>query len=127
MTTPVRYRFSSFERKWGITMFTERIDSTSLERVQAGVEADSDGLPYDPTGATVAFAFLTSNLDKPEAGDWKAGTWDVTRIGTHVAEALVGTGGVVALAAGNYYVWIKITDATAGETPAEQLAKLIVT
>ena len=107
-------------------MFTERVDSTSLARVQAGVEADADGLPYDPTDATVQFAFLSSSLDKPEAGDWKAGTWDVTRIGTYVAEVLVGTGGAVALTAGVYYVWIKITDATAGETPAEQIAKLIV-
>lgn len=127
MTTPVRYRFSSFSRKWRITMFTERIDSLSLERVQAGVEADADGLPYDPTGATLSWAFLADSLSKPTAPDWKAGTWDVTRIGAYVAECLVGTGGVIALAAGNWYVWIKIIDASAGETPAEQIAKLVVT
>jgi hypothetical protein len=124
---PVRYRFSSFTRKWRITMFTERVDSTSLARVQAGVEADANGLPYDPTATTVQFAFLTSRLDKPDPGDWKTGSWDVTRIGTYVAQCNVGTGGAVALSPGNYYTWIKITDPVAGEIPIEQIARLIVT
>jgi hypothetical protein len=127
MTTPVRYQFSSFTRKWRLTMFTERIDSTSTERVQVGVEADAEGLPYDPTGATVQFAFLVSSLDKPEVGDWKAGSWDVTRIGSYVAQCNVGADGVVELAPGVYYTWMKITDSAAGEIPAEQLAKLVVT
>src|SRR5688572_15876877 len=108
-------------------MFTERIDSTSLARVQAGVEADADGLPYDPTAATVQFAHLTSGLDKPDPGDWKTGSWDVTRIGTYVAQCNVGPGGAVTLSPGNYYTWIKITDPVAGEIPIEQIAKLIVT
>lgn len=107
-------------------MLTEQINSLTLERVQAGVEADADGLPYDPTDATVAFAFLTSALTKPTAPDWENGTWDVTRIGSYVAQILVGDGGAAELQPGNYYVWIRITDATAGETPIDQLGKLIV-
>lgn len=107
-------------------MLTERINSLTLERVQAGVEADADGLPYDPTDATVAFAFLTDALTKPDVSDWENGTWDVTRIGSYVAQILVGDGGAVELQAGNYYAWIRITDATAGETPIDQLGKLIV-
>lgn len=122
----VRYRFTSFGRKWEFTMFTDRIDSTSLERVQAGVTADSQGLPYDPTAATVRFAFLSSQLAKPQSGDWKTGSWDVTRIGSYVAQCNVGAGGAVQLAAGNYYTWIQINDPVAGEIPAEQIAKLIV-
>lgn len=107
-------------------MLTDRIDSTSLERVQAGVEADADGLPYDPTAATVVFAFMSTALAKPQAGDWKTGNWDVTRIGSYVAQCNVGDGGAVELQPGNYYAWIRITDAAAGETPIEQLGKLIV-
>ena len=122
----VRYRFTSFGRKWKFTMFTDRIDSTSLARVEAGVTADSQGLPYDPTAATVRFAFLPSQLAKPAPGDWKTGTWDVTRIGSYVAQCNVGDGGAVQLAAGNYYTWIQINDPVAGEIPAEQIAKLIV-
>lgn len=124
---PVRYRFSSFGRKWRFYMFTDRIDSSFTQRVQVGVEADSAGLPYDPTDATVQFAFLTSFLDKPDPGDWKSGSWDVTRIGSYVAQCNVGAAGVIELQPGNYYVWMKITDPVAGETPGDQLAKLIVT
>ena len=122
----VRYRFTSFRRKWGFTMFTDRIDSTSLARVQIGVTADSNGLPYNPTSATVQMAFLTSQLDKPNPGDWKTSSWDVTRIGSYVAQCNVGSGGAVELQPGNYYTWIKITDPVAGEIPIEQVAKLIV-
>lgn len=122
----IRFRVTSFGRKWKFTMFTDRIDSTSLARVQAGVTADSQGLPYDPTAATVRWAFLESQLAKPQAGDWKTGTWDVTRIGSYVAQCNVGDGGAVQLAAGNYYAWIQINDPVAGEIPAEQIAKLIV-
>lgn len=123
----VRYRFSSFGRKWRINMFTDRVDSTSTARVQATVEADADGLPYDPTAATVDWAFLTSTLEKPQAGDWKTGNWDVTRIGSYVAQCNVGPAGVVELQPGNYYAWIRITDPAAGENPVDQLGKLIVT
>lgn len=123
----VRYRFGSFGRKWRMIMFSDRIDDTSTERVQASVEADANGLPYDPTHAEVQFAFLADPLAKPQLSDWKTGSWDVTRIGAYVAQCNVGEGGAVELQAGNYFAWIRITDPVAGETPTEQLGKLIVT
>lgn len=107
-------------------MFTERVEAMSTARIDVGVTADSQGLPYDPTSATVQFACLSSQLAKPAPGDWVAGSWDVTRIGSYVAQLNVGPDGVVTLAAGTYYVWIKITDPVAGEIPIEQIAKLIV-
>lgn len=105
-------------------MITQRVSSLSKARVQAAVQADSDGLPYDPTGATVEFSFVEDKLANPSV--WNAGTWDVTRIGTYVAQCNVGPGGAISLPVGEYYVWIRITDATAGETPVEPIAKLIV-
>jgi hypothetical protein len=107
-------------------MITERISSLTLEQVQAAVQADSNGLPYVPTSAAVAFAFLESRLADPVSGDWKTGSWDVTRIGTYVAQCKVGPGGAATLAVGEYYVWLRITDTTAGETPIEPIGKLIV-
>lgn len=122
----VRYRFTSFGKKWSFVMFTERIEASQTARVDVGVTADSQGLPYDPTSATVQFAFLSSQLAKPAPGDWVSGSWDVTRIGSYVAQCNVGSNGVTTLTAGNYYTWIKITDPVAGEIPIEQIAKLIV-
>lgn len=107
-------------------MITERISVISLERVQAIISADSGGLPYNPTAATVEFAFLESARANPASGDWKTGSWDTTRIGTYAAQCKVGSGGAVSLAIGEYYVWIRITDAASGETPIIPIAKLVV-
>lgn len=105
---------------------TERISSLSRERVEMTVTADSNGLPYNPTGATAEMAFIASPFTEPGAGDWKAAIWDVTRIGTYVAQCLVGPGGTVNLAVGGYYVWARLTDAVSGEQPTGQIARLFV-
>lgn len=111
-------------------MALERVSSLNLSRLRVSVEADSNGLPYNPATAappaTVDFAFLESATANPGSSDWKAGTWDTTLVGTHVAQCLVGPSSAVALAAGEYYVWIRITDTAAGETPVECVGKLIV-
>jgi len=107
-------------------MITERISSLSLEQVQAAVQADSNGLPYNPTGATVEFAFIENKLVNPSSPDWKTGTWDVSRIGSYVAQCKVGPSGSANPGIGEYYVWLRITDATAVETPIGPIGKLIV-
>lgn len=107
-------------------MLTERVSILNSSRVQVVVTADADGLPYDPTGAAVRFAFLTDRLARPEPGDWVAGSWDVTRIGSFVAQCNVGDEGVTALDQGYYYVWIELNDPAAVERPTAQLAKLLV-
>lgn len=124
--TQVKYRFGGLERKWRFTMLMERVNVTSLARVQTVVRADADGLPYDPRNASVEFAFLTTALANPAGGDWKTGSWDVTRIGEYVAQINVGPGGAATLTVGEYYVWIRLNDSVAGEIPVEPIAKLIV-
>lgn len=124
--TPVNYYFGDLTAKWSFSMLTERVSSLNKARVDIAVSADSRGLPYNPTSATAEMAFLASPYTKPVAGDWKAATWDVTRIGSYVMQCLVGPGGTVSLAVGGYYVWARITDSVAGEQPVEQVARLFV-
>ena len=120
------YRFTGPVNKWRFSMTTERISVLNKSQIQVAVEADHSGLPYNPTAATVEFAFLEPALAVPVGGDWKAGTWDVTKIGTYVAQCNVGPGGAFVPAIGEYYTWIRVTDAAAGETPVECVGKLIV-
>ena len=120
----VEYRVGPPRRKWVITLLTERVSVGSTGKVRCAVFADSAGRVYDPRGATVEFAAI-SGYGQPQAGDWKTGTWDVTVIGQYVAEVNPGTGGL-ALAAGEYYLWCRITDAFSGETPLEPVGTLIV-
>lgn len=122
----VAYQISGPIHKWVITMDLERISALSLERVRFPVSADSAGVPYNPTAATVQAAFMATDAGEPGGGDWKACTWDTTLIGTYVAGCLVGPGGTVTLAAGLHTVWVKITDATAGESPVRQVGQLLV-
>lgn len=122
----VNYYFGSFGKKWTMQLMTERISTLSLEKVEISVRADASGLPYDPTSAIAEMAFMAGPLLKPSSGDWKACGWDVTRIGTYVMQCRVGLGGTVVLPFGGYYVWGRLTDAAAGETPVEQLGRLFV-
>lgn len=126
MPTTAVYRFSGPANKWRFSMATERVSVLNLSQVQITVEADHAGLPYDPRSATVEFAFLEAALTNPSGGDWKVATWDVTKIGTYVAQCNVGPSGAAVLAVGEYYTWIRLTDVTAGETPVECVGKLIV-
>lgn len=111
--------------KWVVTLATERISTLSKETVRYNVFADTAGTFYDPRSTAVSMAFLSTGAN-PVVGDWHAGTWDVSIIGTYVAGIIVGAGGAVVLAAGEYYAWIQIVDATAGETIVRNVGKLIV-
>lgn len=87
----------------------------SLEFVAAAITATSAGAPVNPTGDVVEFAFTsTASGAKPASGDWKTGSWDGTQPRTpgnaYIAHCLVGPGGTVALAAGRYTMWVRITD-----------------
>lgn len=110
--------------KWVIAMDAERIDVGSLEQVTFSVSADSAGTVYNPTVATASAAFIPTSA-KPVAGDFKACTWDTSLIGTYRAACLVGPTGAIALAAGEYYTWLKIVD-PGGETVIRMVGQLIV-
>lgn len=82
--------------------------------VPATVTATSRGLPYNPTGDVVQFAFTASGASLAGA-TWVAGEWDGDSPvpGTssdYTALCLVGPGGTVALPVGTYQVSVKITD-----------------
>lgn len=126
----VAYRVAGPVYKWRLTMESVRLSPLTLERVRFPVQADSAGYPYDPTGATVEAAFMGGDGYQsganPESGDWKAAAWDTTLIGTYVAGCLVGPGGAATLEPGTYRCWVRITDATAGETVVRQVGTLLV-
>lgn len=81
------------------------LSSLSIEYVRFEVVDEFAGT--NPTTLTVLIAF-PSRGDAPVSGDWKTATWE-TEAGKYYARTLVGTGGAV-LAAGNYDVWVKLTD-----------------
>lgn len=123
---PTTYVIDGPTEKWTVTMGLKRQSVLSREMVPFDVTAFVDGMPYNPTSTVVELAFLTSSRAEPVSGDWKAGVWDTTVIGTYVAMCLVGPGGTVALAAGRYYCWVRITDSTSSEIVVRQVGMLFI-
>lgn len=98
------------------------ISSTSVVYVRAAVSATVLGANYNPTADVVAMAFLLAGA-APVLGDWKVATWET--VGTsYNTRILVGPGTAVALVAGIYNVWVKITDAP--EIPSIMVGTLTV-
>lgn len=90
-----------------------RISTETLEYVFVPVTVD--GAAPDP-GLVVEVAFPAES-DNPST--WITATWDTGR-----ARVLVGTGGDVALTAGRYDVWVKVTSTP--EVPARKAGVLTV-
>lgn len=102
------------------------ISASSLEYVRVTVQASASGSAVDPTGDTVQLAFMSTSA-APASGDLKAASWETdstTTPPTYKARCLVGTGGAVALTAGTYHVWVKVTDSP--ETPLRRAGLLRV-
>lgn len=97
-----------------------RISALSTEYLRAGVFADSNGRPVDPTDGSVAFAFTTDSNDAPTT--WHPGSWDTTLIGTYVGQVLVGPAAAV-LPSGVAYVWVRVV--LDGETVIRQAGTVI--
>jgi len=91
-------------------MITRSVQDT--EYLPFAVSLEVDGQPYNPTGDRVEFAFMpVSPGSDPGSGDWHTGSWDTVAPETYNAQVLVGpANGGVALAVGQYYPWIRITD-----------------
>ena len=103
-----------------------QISTASLEYVRVQVSATASGAAVDPTGDTVNMAFL-ADADAPVSGDWKTASWETdtsTEPDTYWARCLIGTGGAVALTAGDYHVWVKVTDSP--EVPVLRAGQLRV-
>lgn len=99
----------------------------SLEYVRVPVSARASGAIVNPTTDSVSMAFTALDVD-PVAGDWKSATWETdatTSPITYYARCLVGPAGTIALAAGVWDVWVKVTDAP--EIPAKKSGNLQIT
>lgn len=106
-------------------MFNPR-PTTSLEYVKVGITASQAGEPFDPTGDNVEMAF-TLNEANPVSADWNAAVWQVNTTTTPItynACCLVGPAGTVQLAAGEWSVWVRVTDSP--EVPQIPISGLLV-
>lgn len=83
-----------------------RISTLSTRYLRCSVAATDSGVPVDPTGSVVTFAFMDGET-KPISGDFKTASWETTG-SEYLARCLIGSGGAVTLAVGTYTVWIKL-------------------
>lgn len=102
----------------------------STEPVQVAVTATLNGAVYNPTADPVAFAFVPKQVSgpppDPTSGQWQAATWQTDPGPVYWASILVGPlNGGVALAAGSYIVYVKVTDNPA--VPVKPGCILIIT
>ena len=84
------------------------------------VQAQKNGVVYDPSADTVQLAFMAKGAGPPGSNDWVNGVWDVGGSGISAryrAGVLVGPGGAKTLGVGTYLVWVKIADNP--ETPVK--------
>jgi len=102
-----------------------QISVESLEYVHVAVGA-AFGTAIDPTADTVQMAFPVHGV-APVTGDWKSANWladSTLSPSVYYARCLVGTGGTIALIAGDYDVYLKITDNP--EIPVRLVGRLSV-
>lgn len=104
------------------------LSSLTKEYLRIAVEAEASGLPVDPTGNAVEFAFMDDVVSaEPGGGDWNVGDWE-TDAGPPIiyyARILIGPGGGVVLTDGKFDVWIKITSSP--ELPVRHIGRLTIT
>lgn len=107
-------------------MFNAVVSAQSApEALAVSVAAYNDGKIVDPRGATVQFNF--KQTPGAPIASWVTGTWDVTPNGTYVAEVEIGASGAVTLARGEWYAWIKITDAFTSQVITRMCGRVKVT
>ena len=85
----------------------------STQYVFIPVTATKSGIPYNPTGDAVVFAFMPTATKVPQVSDWVAGSWDTNTSSVlfpYSAKCLVGPSGIINPGIGRYYMYIKITD-----------------
>src|SRR6266576_4335060 len=88
-----------------------RMSVLDLQYVPAEVILRDQGLVPNISLDTVQMAFPVTEV-APAGGDWKSATWETDATATptrYLARCLVGPGGTVTLATGQYDVWVKVT------------------
>lgn len=100
----------------------------ALKNIFIPVAATRLGLPYNPTGDTVQFAFMPTPTQVPQQGDLVSGaweTWTTDILYPYRAKCLVGPGGTIVLGIGTYIIYVKITDSP--EIPFDAVGQLQIT
>ena len=85
----------------------------SLQYYFVPVQVTKLGIAYNPTGDTVAFAFMPTPTQVPQVSDWVAGAWDTDTtqvIYPYSAKCLVGPAGTITLGIGTYVIYTRVTD-----------------
>lgn len=97
--------------------------TASLEYVPVQVTATKSGAVYDPTSDTVQMAFVAGTVTTtPASLTFYTASWD-TANGAYYALCLVGPSpGVVALTAGIWTVYVKVTDSP--EVPVKNAGQI---
>lgn len=98
---------------------TLHLSTTSREFIRVRVTASEAGVAVNPTGDTVQFAFPAAGASP---SSWTAGAWETAGT-SYFARILVGTGTSVTVA-GNYDVWVRVTDSP--EVPTRRVGLLIL-
>ena len=83
------------------------------------------GLPYDPTGDEVQFAFAPTPTYVPQDADWVAGSWAANAASVlypYSVKCLVGPSGTITLGIGTYVAYVRIQDSP--EVPVEIVGQL---
>jgi hypothetical protein len=76
-------------------------------------QVTKSGIPYNPTGDTVQFAFAATATYVPQVSDWVAGDWDTDTtdiIYPYSAKCLVGPAGTITLGIGTYIIYVRVQD-----------------
>lgn len=122
---PGAWTFAEAPAGWQMEATMRTIPVVSTEYVHAKVGPILvDGQAYDPTGDVVQLAFMPGTTE-PGDSDWHTGSWENSGVpDIYFARCLVGPAGGVALAAGDYVMWCKVTDNP--EVPARQFGTLRV-
>lgn len=103
------------------------LSQLSTEYILIPVSASKSGLPYNPTGDTVQFAFMPTPTQVPQPSDFSAGSWDVITtdiIYPYAAKILVGPAGTVTLGIGTYVIYIKVQDSP--EVPVRIVGQVLI-
>lgn len=97
------------------------LSALSREYVRYWVKSRVAGVDYDPTGDTVQFSFPLAGTTPTS---WASGVWE-TVDDSYFALCLIGPSTPNALTAGEYDVYIKITDSP--EIPVRKVDRLKIT
>ncbi len=108
-----QWRADLARTEWDVGFSAIGLSHLALEYVLIPVQVTKLGLPYNPTGDAVQFAFMPTQTQVPQSGDWVSGAWETDTSNVlypYAAKCLVGPGGTITLGIGNYVIYLKITD-----------------